>query len=90
MSDHADDLPVIGKISWLGKVAKNDVTEQEIAEAKEVIDADPALVKNGWTPTALAKYFRERKEAQADVVLRRRKTRPTRTNGRYNAHRWRR
>lgn len=92
MSALADDeaLPPIARPLWLGKATNQSTTEKEIAEAAEAMEHEPGYARNGWTPETLAAYFKERKVAQSDFVLHRRPTRPTRTNGWHNAHRWRR
>ena len=81
---------VLSRPAWLGKVVRTDVSESEIKDAKEHIEREPDYAKNGWTPEALAIYFKERKSAQSTNVLDRRPERPTRTNGKHNPHRWRR
>jgi len=86
-----DKLPItISRPTWLGKVTGRSVSEAELKDAKEHIEADPDYARNGWTPEALAIYFKERREAQSNTVLHRQKVKPTRTKGWHNAHRWRR
>ena len=80
----------ISKPSWLGKIIGRSVSEAELKDAKEHIEEDPDYARNGWTPEALAVYFKERREAQSNNVLYRPKVRPNRTRGWHNPHRWRR
>ena len=89
MSDDID-LVLIAKPSWLGKINKKEITEDELKAARTEIESDSALSKNGWTPEKLATYFKERKEAQSNTVLYRRPVKPKRANGWHNPHRWRR
>lgn len=88
MSDQEELFSII-KPSWLGKITRKEVTEKEIEDAREQIEAEPSYSANGWTPEDLAIYFKERKEAQSDTVLHRKPLKPTRTNGKHNPHRWR-
>jgi hypothetical protein len=86
-----DKLPItISRPTWLGKVTGRSVSEVELKDAKEHIEADPDYARNGWTPETLAIYFKERREAQSNTVLHRQKVKPTRTRGWHNAHKWRR
>lgn len=85
----ADDLPEVLKPTWFGKASRKDVSKKEIKEAEKEISNNPDYAKNGWTPEQLAIYFKERKAAQSNTVLYRKKPKPTRTNGRHNPHRWR-
>ncbi len=80
----------ISRPSWLGKVTGRSVSEAELKDAKQHIETEPDYTKNGWTPEALAIYFKERREAQSNTVLHRQKVKPNRTNGWHNAYRWRR
>ena len=83
-------LITISRPSWLGKVTSRSVSEAELKDAEQHIEADPDYARNGWTPEALAIYFKERREAQSNTVLHRQKVKPNRTNGWHNPHRWRR
>lgn len=86
-----DKLPItIARPTWLGKVTGRSVSEAELKDAKQHIETEPDYARNGWTPEALAIYFKERREAQSNTVLHRQKVKLTRTNGWHNAHRWRR
>lgn len=85
-----DEVFNISKPSWLGKVTRGETTKEEIDDAEQHIKDEPSYAENGWTPETLAIYFKERKEAQSNNILSRRPTRPMRTNGRHNPHRWRR
>ena len=90
LSKEGELLTAITRPTWLGKVTSKSVSEAELKDAKEHIEADPDYARNGWTPEALAIYFKERREAQSNTVLHRQKVKPKRTNGWHNAHRWRR
>ncbi len=83
-------LPTITLPSWFGKVSRSSVTADDLQDAREHIESNPDYAKNGWSPEALASYFKVRKEAQSNTVLHRRKSKPKRTNGWHNPHRWRR
>ena len=86
-----DEFPItISRPTWLGKVTGRSVSESELKDAMEHIEADPDYARNGWTPENLAIYFKERREAQSNTVLHRQKVKPTRTKGWHNAHKWRR
>lgn len=86
-----DKLPItISRPTWFGKVTGRSVSEAELKDAKQHIEEDPDYARNGWTPEALAIYFKERREAQSNTVLHRQKVKPTRTRGWHNPHRWRR
>ena len=90
-----DEFPInvllhISQPTWLGKVTGRSVSEVELKDAKEHIEEDPDYARNGWTPEALAVYFKERREANSNAVLHRQKVKPNRTRGWHNAHKWRR
>lgn len=90
--DHSTDdaPPAIARPRWLGETSRKTVSPEDLREAAEVIKDDPSHAKNGWTPETLAAYFKERKGAQSDTVFHRRPSRPLRTKGWHNPHRWRR
>ncbi len=90
LSEESNLLAGISRPSWLGKVTGRSISEAELKDATEHIEADPDYARNGWTPEALAIYFKERREAQSNTVLHRQKVKPTRTRGWHNPHRWRR
>ncbi len=90
MSSEDNPLILISRPAWLGKVTGRSVSEAELKDAKEHIEADPDYARNGWTPETLAVYFKERSAAQSNTVLHRQRVKPNRTRGWHNAHRWRR
>lgn len=95
MTSSEDDLPegllpAVFRPGWMDRITGNSVTEKDIKKAKDMIEGDPNIAKNGWTPEALAKYFKQQEESHSNKILHRRSPRPIRQNGKYNAHRWRR
>ena len=83
---------------WLTKLGagatESEVSAEEVRRAAEDIEADPGLSHNGWTPKKLAAYYKSRgvgtsKSGVPDFTPVRRHRKPTRTNSKYNPHRWR-
>lgn len=85
-----EHVPAVSRPLWLGKSLRSSASAVDIKAAAAEMEQDPSYEKNGWTPEALATYFKERTEAEANSVLHRRPVKPTRTKGWHNGHRWRR
>ena len=89
LSEESNPFVGISRPAWFGKVTGRSVSKAELKDAKEHIEEEPDYARNGWTPETLAIYFKERKTAQSNTVLHRKRIKPTRTKGWHNAHRWR-